>query len=240
MKKQLVNLAMLLGWTALALSSSSCCRSRSEVWEDTKTCGRYVGKGMRSLFGQHVDSRDYANFYERWEDDPTTDRLAATKSSEFIPLSDSGPANNLALQDFPISRESPGDPGSPIPGIDKFTHPTGELAALFNNIHFDTDSYTIQGSENIATLRKIADFLAAHPHLYIFVEGHADERGAAAYNLALGARRSNAVRNFLIQHSVDPDRLFTISYGLERPLAQGHDESSWKQNRRAQFKLYDR
>lgn len=239
MKTKVVQLKMLLGLTALALGTASCYRSGSEMWEDSKTCSRYMGKGVRSLFGQHVDSREYANFYEKWEDG-ASDPLVASKESEFIPLADTAPAQKFATQDYPISKESPGDPGSPIPGIDRFVHPMGELAALFNNVHFETDSYTIQGSDNVTTLRKISDYLAAHPNLYIFVEGHADERGAAAYNLALGARRSNAVRNFLIQNGVDQDRLFTISYGVERPLVQGHDEFSWRQNRRAQFKLYER
>jgi peptidoglycan-associated lipoprotein len=230
---------LLLGCMALTLCTTltSCYRSKCEMWEDTKTCGRYMGKGMRSLFGQHLDSREYATYYEKWGD---SDLIDEPRESEFIPLADATFAQNLAMQEYPISKESPGDPGSKIPGIEGFSLPTGELAALFNNIHFETDNYTIQGSGSVAALREIANYLTAHPKTYVFVEGHADERGAAAYNLALGSRRANAVRAFLIQNGVHPDQLFTISYGLERPLALGHDESSWQKNRRAQFKLYDR
>ncbi len=208
---------------------SSCNRSSREVWEDTKTCSRYMKKGVRSLFGQHVDSREYASYYECWED------------QEFVPLADNEEYENIARQDFaPISKESPGDPNSPIPGVDGFSSPMGRLASLFSNVHFETDKYTIQGTENLQALKAIADYLAKNPHVYVFVEGHADERGAAAYNLALGSRRANSVRTFLIQNGVNPDQLFTISYGKEHPLVVGHDNETWRQNRRAQFKTYDR
>lgn len=207
---------------------SSCNRSSREVWEDTKTCSRYVKKGMGSLFGRHVDSREYASYYESWEDD-------------FVPLTDNEEYEQIAMEDFaPISKDSPGDPGSPIPGIDGFQSPMGRLAALFTNVHFETDNYSVKGTDNVRALKEIADYLVSHPNMYVFVEGHADERGAAAYNLALGSRRSNAVRTFLIQNGVNPDQLFTISYGKEHPIVMGHDNGSWKLNRRAQFKVYDR
>jgi peptidoglycan-associated lipoprotein len=222
---------------AVSTTLASCYRSRCEMWEDTKTCSRYMGKGIRSLFGSHVDSREYARFYESWEDDEHT---ASNRRKEFIPLADSESEEwPLALKEYPLSKESPGDPGSKLPGIEKFMSPAGPLAAIFNNVHFDTDSYTVKGSENVAALRMIASYLANHPATYVFVEGHADQRGAAAYNLALGSRRANAVRAFLIENGANPDQLLTISYGLERPIASGHDESAWRTNRRAQFKLYN-
>jgi peptidoglycan-associated lipoprotein len=232
---------LLLGLIALMSSTTLtyCNRSRCEMWEDTKTCGRYMSKGMRSLFGQHVDSREYANFYEKWGDEELQETAEATSQSDYVPLADM-PAQSLSLKEYPLSRESPGDPGSAIPGIERFATPLGELAKLFKNVHFETDHYSIKGAESVVALREIAAFLISHPNTYVFVEGHADERGAAAYNLALGSKRANAVRGFLIENGVNPDQLFAISYGLERPLALGHDEGSWKQNRRAQFKLYDR
>ncbi len=67
------------------------------------------------------------------------------------------------------------------------------------------------------------------------IEGHCDERGSAEYNLALGDRRARAVRDYLVSLGVDPAALSTISYGEERPFAQGHDEAAWAQNRRAHF-----
>lgn len=221
---------LVIAGIACAGLLSSCTRSSHEMWEDTKTCSRYMGKGLRSLFGQHVDSREYASYYESWNDD-----------HEFVPLADNEEYRQLAMQDYvPISKESPGDPGSPIPGIDGFSSPMGKLAALFSNIHFDTDKYVVQGTENMQALKAIADYLIKNPNVYVFVEGHADERGSAAYNLALGSRRANSVRTFLIQNGVNPDQLFTISYGKEHPIVMGHDATAWEKNRRAQFKTYSR
>jgi len=202
-----------------------CTRTNTEMWEDTKTASRYVGKGMRSFLGKHVDGREYVC----WD-----------MEADFVPLADDERYNNPELCDYGPSRESPGDPGSPIPGIDSFKDPTGKIAAIFRNIHFDLDNYSVKGKENLESLREVADYLERHHKTYVFVEGHADERGASAYNLALGSRRANSVRTFLINNGVDADQLFTISYGKEHPLVAGHDETTWKQNRRGQFKLYER
>lgn len=208
---------------------SSCTRSHREVWEDTKTCSRYFGKGMRSLFGRHNDNREYAGLYETWNEDPG-----------YVALPGSEQCRDLSMEDAQMaSRESPGDPGSKIPGIDGFLRPMGKLAAIFSNVYFPLDNYSVQ-SENMQTLKEVADYLARHPNTYVFVEGHADERGAAAYNLALGSKRSNSVRAFLIQNGASPDQVFTISYGKERPVAMEHNEISWQKNRRAEFKIYER
>ncbi|MCH9609743.1 MAG: Peptidoglycan-associated lipoprotein [Chlamydiales bacterium] len=225
MKKQLV---VLLGVTLL---STACHRTGREAWEDTKTCSRYVGQGFRTLFGNHSEGNEYVS-YNNWYEDAEYDPMIADNES-YSPLE---------MDDFtpPISKESPGDPGSPIPGVEGFSTPQGALATLFANIHFDTDNYSIKGDDNYHYLHEIANYLTKNPSLFVFVEGHADERGAAAYNLALGSRRSNSVRTFLIQNGVSPDQLFTISYGKERPFVEGHDSTTWEQNRRAQFKTYER
>ncbi len=232
---------LILGCMALTLCTSltSCCRSNGEMWENTKTCSRYVGKGFRSLMGQHSDSRECAYcFGEDW-DDVDAPRVVSRSQGEYIPFGCTESYHDLETKVYPISMESPGDPGSGLPGIDGFYAPSGNLAHLFNNIHFETDNYTVQGSENVAYLREIANYLSSHRGTYVFVEGHADERGATAYNLALSAKRSNSVRNFLIENGVHSDQLFTISYGIERPLVMGHDAAAWSANRRAQFKIYD-
>ena len=67
------------------------------------------------------------------------------------------------------------------------------------------------------------------------IEGHADQRGSTEYNLALGQRRAEAVRAFLANYGIDPDRFTTVSYGKERPLVEGEDEEAWSRNRRAEF-----
>ncbi len=83
-----------------------------------------------------------------------------------------------------------------------------------------------------ATLEKQAAWLKKYGGVKVTVEGHADERGTREYNLALGERRANSAKDFLVALGVSPNRVKTISYGKERPVALGHDESSWSQNRR--------
>ena len=83
-----------------------------------------------------------------------------------------------------------------------------------------------------STLEKQAVWLKKYGSVKVTIEGHADERGTREYNLALGERRANSAKDFLIALGVSPNRIKTISYGKERPVALGHDESSWSQNRR--------
>lgn len=101
-----------------------------------------------------------------------------------------------------------------------------------DRIFFATDQSNLDGSAR-ATLRNQAQWLAQNAELRIVIEGHADERGTRDYNLALGARRANAVRDFLISQGVDGGRLQTISYGKERPVSLCSEESCWSKNRRA-------
>ncbi|MDP6257612.1 MAG: peptidoglycan-associated lipoprotein Pal [Rhodospirillales bacterium] len=82
------------------------------------------------------------------------------------------------------------------------------------------------------TLEKQAAWLKKYGSVKITIEGHADERGTREYNLALGERRANSAKDFLVALGISPNRVKTISYGKERPVALGHDESSWSQNRR--------
>jgi len=101
-----------------------------------------------------------------------------------------------------------------------------------DTIHFDTDSYEVSAEEQ-ATLTKQAAWLAKYPNVNATIEGHCDERGTREYNLALGDRRANAAKNFLVNAGVSASRLSVISYGKEKPVATGSDEASWAQNRRA-------
>jgi peptidoglycan-associated lipoprotein len=101
-----------------------------------------------------------------------------------------------------------------------------------DTIYFDTDRYDIDSSDQ-AALAKQAQWLARYTSKRATVEGHSDERGTREYNIALGERRANAAKNYLVSLGVDPSRLSTISYGKERPVALGSDEQAWAQNRRA-------
>lgn len=227
--------AILLLWAFCTLITTGCQRQATDMWDDARTAGRYMGRGVRSLGGKHGDSRQVMS----------KEAFAANNSyqNDFIPLYDEEQQNTLSFSEpevIPQSRENPGDPGSAIPGIDAFTDPAihAELAALFRNIEFPYNSELVKGRENIEAVQKIAAFLKKHPNTYIFIEGHCDERGPQAYNLALGSRRANAVRTMLIKEGVNLDNIFTISYGKERPIASGEGEGIRSKNRRAQFKVY--
>ena len=101
-----------------------------------------------------------------------------------------------------------------------------------DRIFFDTDSTSIRADAQ-QTLDRQAQWLARYPNYAITVEGHADERGTREYNLALGARRATATKDYLASRGVPAKRMKTISYGKERPVATCDDISCWSQNRRA-------
>jgi len=101
-----------------------------------------------------------------------------------------------------------------------------------DRVYFDTDRFNID-TEDQQTLQSQARWLSQYPSKQIIVEGHADERGTRDYNLALGERRANAAKNYLIALGVAPSRIQVVSYGKERPDALGSDARSWALNRRA-------
>ena len=104
------------------------------------------------------------------------------------------------------------------------------------DVFFDFDQYNIREDAR-RILMDNARALAERRHLRFTIEGHCDERGSERYNLALGDKRANAARDFLIAQGVSAGRIDTISYGEERPFKEGSDEESWAQNRRAHFVL---
>jgi peptidoglycan-associated lipoprotein len=132
------------------------------------------------------------------------------------------------------SGETPTDPnagaGQIVPGSQEdFLQQVGQYG---DRILFDTDRFNVD-VEDQATLQRQAQWLARYPNARVIVEGHADERGTRDYNLALGERRANSAKNYLVSIGVDSGRIQTVSYGKERPSAVGSDEQSWAQNRRA-------
>jgi peptidoglycan-associated lipoprotein len=107
------------------------------------------------------------------------------------------------------------------------------LAAM---IHFDYDKSNIRADDMGSLDQKVA-ILQANPDLRIRIGGHCDERGSDEYNLALGNRRAQSSKQYLVSHGIDAGRIETQSWGEERPLVDGHDESAWSQNRRAEFEV---
>jgi peptidoglycan-associated lipoprotein len=100
-----------------------------------------------------------------------------------------------------------------------------------DTVHFDYDKYAILDVDK-ATLQRQATWLARYPSVRVNIEGNCDERGTREYNLALGARRANAVKEYLVSLGVAASRVETISYGKERPICSESTESCWAQNRR--------
>jgi len=101
-----------------------------------------------------------------------------------------------------------------------------------DRVFFGFDKYDLS-DEAQATLQRQAAWLKANPTVTLVIEGNTDERGTREYNLALGERRATAVKNYLVTLGISADRLSTISYGKERPVALGHNEAAWAQNRRS-------
>ncbi len=100
-----------------------------------------------------------------------------------------------------------------------------------DRVFFAFDKYNLNDAAQ-ATLQRQAAWLNTHPGTQIAIEGHCDERGTREYNLGLGDRRANSVKEYLASLGVDAGRIETISYGKERPVALSHNESAWSQNRR--------
>jgi peptidoglycan-associated lipoprotein len=107
------------------------------------------------------------------------------------------------------------------------------------SIYFDFDRSFIK-PEYRPILDTKAEFLKDNPEYSLRIEGNCDERGTNEYNLALGERRADSVKNYLVSLGISPDRVETISYGEERPLAVGHNEDSWSQNRRDDFVILEK
>ena len=121
--------------------------------------------------------------------------------------------------------------GAAVPGSRAdFLQSVGGQAG--DRILFETDSYSVD-DEDRRVLDTQAAWLQRYPNVRVTIEGHADERGTREYNLALGDRRANAAKNYLVARGISAARINVISWGKERPEALGSDDSAWAQNRRA-------
>jgi len=129
--------------------------------------------------------------------------------------------------------QSSGATTSTIPGPQPGTQE--ELTVeVGDRVFFDYDKYDIRADQR-GTVEALAAWLDTNPSVTLTIEGHADERGTREYNLALGERRANAVRDYLVALGTNPARLTTVSYGEERPAVLGSNDSAWAQNRRGVF-----
>lgn len=115
-------------------------------------------------------------------------------------------------------------------------YPDPEAKEVFVDVHFDYNKSDIRPNEQ-PILDGIARYMQGHPQLIIKVEGHCDDRGSNEYNMALGERRALSIRSYLANLGVTPEKIYTISYGEERPLCVEATESCWARNRRGHFLL---
>ena len=141
----------------------------------------------------------------------------------------------------PVGAENPGANqigenglGSGGPKPDDWENGTIGKGGPLSDIHFGYNDYTI-GDQDGSVLKSNASWLQAHPQTRVQVEGYCDERGSEEYNIALGAKRAQAGKDYLATLGINESRMSTISYGKELPLCQDHDESCWQQNRRDHF-----
>ncbi len=155
---------------------------------------------------------------------PVVKQIDPPKSGETAP---SKVAATEAAAQIPIQ------PASSAVQVQK-TSTNEQLQSALNTIYFPLDSNTLTEPAR-STLAKNADVLMKQSLAKIRIEGYCDERGSAEYNLALGERRAKAAQQYLVTLGVKPDRLVTISYGKEKPAAQGSDEDAWAKNRRDEF-----
>lgn len=224
MKKNFISLAFIL-----SLFIFTSCERSGSTWENVKTAGRYIHKGFDSLWG-----KDYESYLVRNENE-----FIGPDGEDFIPLNESDLRSGFICSDKAIAqpRNSFGENG--IPGFSNFKTPTS-LGNVFKTVHFDTDDHILRDKDDIATIQRIGSYLKKHPKVYLAIEGHCDERASAGYNMSLGTRRANHIRVLLIKQGVDFNRIYTISYGKEKPLALGHREQDWIINRRGEFKIYEK
>ncbi len=215
---------------ASLLLTASCMRNSSETWEDFKTAGRYMGRGVDAIWGKDYESRMLTSDEE----------FVGPYDEDFVPLRDSDLRNSYAISDSPLPQPKgiPGQKG--VPPLSDFYSPPDALQSLFRSVHFDTDDHVVREKSEIQSLIQIANYLKKNPSTYLVIEGHTDERASASYNMALGMRRANYVRSFLVKQGVDLNRIYTVSQGKEHPFAQGHSADDWKLNRRSEFKMYQK
>jgi peptidoglycan-associated lipoprotein len=124
--------------------------------------------------------------------------------------------------------------GSSLTGLQKGTLGKNGQQGPLSDIHFDYNDYTVRPQDS-EILRGNADWLQKNNNNRVQIEGHCDERGSEEYNIALGAKRAQAAKDYLQTLGVAADRMSTISYGKELPLCTEHTEDCWEQNRRDHF-----
>lgn len=133
----------------------------------------------------------------------------------------------------PVKPEAP-SAGQQMAAAEAGAAVTKEMPSAFSDIHFDFDKSFIRDDAK-PVLAQVADYLKKNTGAKLQIEGHCDERGTAEYNMALGDRRAESARAYLVSLGVPASALSTVSFGKEKPVDPGHNEAAWAKNRRAHF-----
>ncbi|NIA70489.1 peptidoglycan-associated lipoprotein Pal [Pelagibius litoralis] len=152
----------------------------------------------------------------------------STPSEEASTTSGSGSSGSTTSSSTDAGTSQSGLPGPAAGTQEELTVEVGD------RVFFDFDQYNIRADQR-GTVEALAAWLDSNPGATLTLEGHADERGTREYNLALGERRANSVRDYLIALGSNPGRLSVVSFGEERPAVLGSNDSAWAQNRRSAF-----
>ncbi|MCX7014568.1 MAG: peptidoglycan-associated lipoprotein Pal [Candidatus Sumerlaeota bacterium] len=141
---------------------------------------------------------------------------------------------------YPVlsTKDAGADPGERASRPEPPRRPAVSAVPQLRTVYFDYDSAELT-SETRQALADAVEWLKRHSKARVQIEGHCDQRGTHEYNLMLGQKRADAVRAFLIEQGADPKRMHTISYGKERPVASGDNETAWRLNRRVRFVVYN-
>jgi peptidoglycan-associated lipoprotein len=160
---------------------------------------------------------------------PPPTGAAVTTPAPAVPPTPLAPPPGVAPAPPPVVAATPPAPAPPRPAPSEFA-----AVPQLRDVFFDFDRYEIK-PEAARTLDANIDWLKSNATAPVLIEGHCDERGTNAYNLALGERRARATRDYLVARGVAADRIVTIGYGEERPACTERNEACWARNRRAHF-----
>jgi peptidoglycan-associated lipoprotein len=149
------------------------------------------------------------------------------------------PGSEGDISGMPPINVNPTNGGSSMIAETEFPNHTNWIASYpfkDQTIHFAFDSSVVRSADK-SKINEVADYLKGNPQTAVRVEGNCDERGTEEYNRSLGERRALAAREVLVGLGIAPDRVDTVSYGQDKPVAEGHNEAAWQQNRRDDFTL---
>jgi peptidoglycan-associated lipoprotein len=239
--KRLLRRALLLSLCSVALLVSACNKKPVAKAEPSYTPPPAAVKPTASLNADKTSINPGDTVRLTWTTTdapnvsiaPEVGAVTAQGSTSVTPASSttytltaSGPGGNAdSTVRITVSTPPPAQPVAETPSLDKL------FLQEVTDAYFDYDSAEIRGDAKPA-LQKDADFFKQYPTMRITIEGHCDERGSTEYNLALGDRRANAVKQYLVGLGIPADRLNTVSYGKEKPFCMEADEACYAKNRR--------